>query len=37
MSAAQSVVGIDREKLLAFDNLLSAGLFVIEDLGFTRI
>ena len=33
----QLAVGIDRDKLLAFENLLSVGLFVIGDLGFTRI
>ena len=37
MLVAQSTVGIDRDKLLAFDNLSSVGLFVIGDLGFTRI
>jgi len=37
MLVAQSVVGINKDKLLAFDNLLSVGLFVIGDLGFTRI
>ena len=33
----QLAVGIDRDKLLAFENLLFVGLFVIGDLGFTRI
>jgi hypothetical protein len=34
--ATQSVVGTDREKLLAFDNLSSIGLFVIGIMAFAE-